>query len=54
MIILVIRDEEKSFWLLVCLLEEILPSNYFTAKMSGLTRDCLVLKAGFEKPYHSN
>ena len=44
MIILVIRDEEKSFWLLVCLLEEILPQNYFTQKMSGLTRDCLVLK----------
>ena len=44
LIILVIRDEEKSFWLLVCLLEDILPDNYFTHKMNGLTRDCLVLK----------
>jgi len=40
----VVRDEEKSFWLLVCLLEDILPPNYFTSKMSGLTSDCLVLK----------
>lgn len=44
MIILVIRDEEKSFWLMVCLLEDILPQNYFTSKMSGLTTDCTVLK----------
>ena len=27
LIILVLRDEEKSFWLLVCLLNEILPES---------------------------
>jgi len=44
LIILVLRDEEKSFWLLVCLLNEILPESYFSKTMEGLLTDCDILK----------
>ena len=47
LIILVVRDEEKSFWLLVCLLDEILPDDYFSHSMDGLLTDCRVLKGIF-------
>ena len=59
LILLVVREEEKAFWLLVCLIEvkylyfsiakdlienqEILPEDYFCEKMTGITRDCSVL-----------
>ena len=59
LILLVVREEEKAFWLLVCLIEvkylyfllrkdlieiqEILPEDYFCQKMTGITRDCSVL-----------
>ncbi|CAG5084114.1 Oidioi.mRNA.OKI2018_I69.PAR.g10551.t1.cds [Oikopleura dioica] len=43
LIVLVVREEEKAFWLLVCLIEEILPEDYFCQKLTGITRDCSVL-----------
>ena len=44
LIILVVRDEERSFWLLVAMMDQILPENYFSQSMSGLLADCDLLK----------
>lgn len=42
-ILLVVQDEEKSFWLLDTLVMKIVSKSYYTTSLIGLERDCFVL-----------
>ncbi|UYV70172.1 GRTP1 [Cordylochernes scorpioides] len=54
MLLLVTENEENAFWLLVCLVQHILPPGYYTSSMSGLLMDIevfsLLLQEGFNHP----
>jgi hypothetical protein len=42
-------EEERSFWTLRCLIEDLLPPNYFTSGMAGLRTDLKVLSSLIEQ-----
>merc|ERR1719284_1963367 len=37
--LLLYNDEEAAFWVLCCLIEDVLPAEYYTARMTGLRAD---------------
>lgn len=49
-IMLLFLDEESAFWLLCCLLEEILPKDYYAQDLSGCNVDLRVFKHRKSRP----
>ena len=39
MLLLIINEEENSFWMLVAFIEDVLPPGYFTSNMIGVNTD---------------
>ncbi|WVQ76837.1 hypothetical protein IAR50_006511 [Cryptococcus sp. DSM 104548] len=42
-LLLTLTDEEQAFWALVCMIDKVLPSNYFSSSLLGSRADQLVL-----------
>lgn len=42
-ILLIVKEEEKSFWLLNTLVTKIVSESYYTTSLVGVERDCFVL-----------
>ncbi|UYV70170.1 GRTP1 [Cordylochernes scorpioides] len=53
MLLLVTENEENAFWLLVCLVQHILPPGYYTSSMSGLLMDIEVFSLLLHKDIRS-